>query len=302
MALAGYWAEPRIDRHETRVFWPSLDAMIRDDDPVRFVDEILGSLNWSEWEAHYKRERGQPPIHPRHVAAAILYGMYRGIRSSRKLEEACCYRFDFIWLVEGRRIDHTTFNKFRTKFRDPLKGLFRQIGRTAMTLGVIRLGVVAFDGTRAKANNSRYKTLTGKTLEAKLEAVDELFEQMMAAMAATDAQQSEEGSPTRLPEALADLEGRREQIREALEKAKASDEARRKQGIDPEKNPAQVPITDPDSQVMPNKEGGFAPNYTPTATTDGYRGFIVDADVLASVNEGEAAVASVAGCTARMRQ
>jgi transposase len=293
MATADYWADARIDRYQTRVFWPSLDWMISDDDPVRFVDEVLAGLDWSEWEAHYRRKRGQPPIHPRHVAAAILYGMYRGIRSSRKLEEACFYRFDFIWLVEGRRIDHTTFSKFRTKFRDPLKGLFRQIGRTAMTLGVIRLGVVGFDGTRVKANNSRYKTRTAKTLEGKLQALDELFEQMMAEMAATDAQQSEEGSSTRLPEPLADLERRREQIREALEKAKAADEARRKQGVNPDKNPAQVPITDSDSQVMPHKEGGYGPNYTPTATTDGYRGFIVDADVLASVNEGEAAVASV---------
>jgi hypothetical protein len=52
--------------------------------------------------------------------------MYRGIRSSRKLEEACHYRFDFIWLVEGRHIDHSTFATFRTKFREPLKDLFRR--------------------------------------------------------------------------------------------------------------------------------------------------------------------------------
>ena len=50
------------------------------------------------------------------------------------------YRLDFIWLLHGRRMDHTTLSKFRTKFRKPLKGLFRQIGRLAMTLGLIRLG------------------------------------------------------------------------------------------------------------------------------------------------------------------
>ena len=52
-------------------------------------------------------------------------------------------------------------------------------------------------------------------------------------------------------------------------------------------------MTDPDSKVMSNKEGGFAPNYTPVAATDGHRGFIVDTDVLAEVNEGPPSAESV---------
>jgi hypothetical protein len=212
--------------------------------------------------------------------------LYRGIRSSRKLEEACCYRFDFMWLAENRRIDHTTFAKFRTKFHRPLKDLFRQIGHIAMTLGLIRLGEVAFDATRVKANNSRFKTRTAKTLEEKLKVLDELFEELTAKLAAVDAEQEGTGSPTRLPAQLADVERRREQIRQARARAKAADEARRKQGTNPEKNPAQVPMTDAASRVMPNKEGGYAPNYSPTAMTDGYRGFVVDDDVTAEVNEG----------------
>ena len=63
----------------------------------------------------------------------------------------------FMWLVENRRIDHTTFAKFRTRFHAPLRDLFRQIGRMAMNLGLIRLCEVAFDGTRVKANNNVIK-------------------------------------------------------------------------------------------------------------------------------------------------
>jgi len=289
-----------MNRQQMALFAPTLEAMIREDDPVRLFDEVLVGVDWSAWEAEYHGKLGQPPIHPRYVAGAILYGLCRGIRSSRKLEEACCYRLDFLWLLEGRQIDHSTFSKFRVKFQGPLKELFRQVGRIAMTLGLIRLGEVAFDGTRVKANNSRYATRTAKSLEAKLAALDELFEQMMGEMEAGDAashlQQTGDGqadSPTRLPGPLAEMQKRREQIREALGQAKAADEARDKKGRDPEKNPAQVPTTDPDSRVMPNKEGGYAPNYTPTATTDGHRGFIVDADVLAEVNEGGGAAESV---------
>jgi transposase len=286
MATVDYWAEDPLDRDRARIYSPTLDSNLSQDDPVRLVDEVLGQIDWSSWEAEYKHQRrGQPPIHPRIIAAAILYGMYRGIRSSRKLEEACCYRLDFIWLVRGFRIDHTTFNKFRTKFKQPLKDLFRQIGRIAMTLGLIRLGEVAFDGTRVKANNSRYHTLTAKTLEEKLAALDKVFEGLLQDTEAADARQAGDGSPTHLPDDLADLEERRARIQQALEKAQAADEARRKNGIDPAKNPAQIPTTDPDSKVMPNKEGGYAPNYTPVVTTDGERGFILDVDVLAEVNE-----------------
>lgn len=291
MGAKDYWARPPIGRGRQI---SSLDSLIAMDDPVRVFQEVMDGVDWGPWEAEYKRTGlGQPPIHPRYIAAAILYGLYRGIRSSRRLEEACCYRFDFMWLVENQRIDHTTFAKFRTKFHAPLKDLFRQIGRMAMNLGLIRLCEVAFDGTRVKANNSRFKTRTAKTLEEKLRALDELFEELTAKLAVADAEQASLGSPTRLPPELRNVEQRRERIRQALAKAKAADEARRKQGVNPEKNPAQVPMTDVDSKVMPNKEGGYAPNYTPTATTDGFQGFVVDCDVVAEVNEGGAAVPSV---------
>ncbi len=139
MLVKGYWSEPLMDRQHTRVFFPTLDSMIDQDDPVRLVDEVLNEADWSHWEAEYNGHRGQPPIHPRYIAAAILFGMYRGIRSSRKLEEACRYRFDFIWLVEGLHIDHTTFANFRTKFHQSLKDLFRRIGRIAIVTYWTRL-------------------------------------------------------------------------------------------------------------------------------------------------------------------
>lgn len=296
MATVDYWAEAPMNRDQISLFSPTLDSMIGDSDQVRLFDEVLADMDWSLWEAEYNGRRGQPPIHPRHLAAGILYGLCRGIRSSRKLEEACCYRLDFIWLLHGRQIDHTTFCNFRTSFSAPLKDLFKQVGRVAMERGLIRLCEVAFDGTRVKANNGRYATRTAATLEEKLAALDTLFDQMMSEIAANDAstsppaQSSEAASPRQLLAELDQLDERRQQVREALEKARATDEARRKKG---RKTAAKIPTTDSDSGVMPNKEGGYAPNYTPTATTDGHRGFIVACDVAAEVNETELAVPSV---------
>jgi transposase len=299
MASVDYWAEAPMCRQQTALFAPTLDAMIGDDHPVRLVDEVLRLVDWSSWEAEYDGRRGQPPIHPRVLAGVILFGLARGLRSTRQLEDACCHRLDFIWLAEGRQIDYSTFAKFRTRFGQPLKDLFRQVGRVAMKLGLIRLCEVAFDGTRVKANNSRYNTRTAATLAEKLAALDALFDQMMADWDATEQQrtllepEAGDDSPAHLPAELADLRQRRERVRAALEKARALDELRQKDGIDPRKNPAQAPLADPDSRVMPNKEGGYAPNYTPTATTDGECGFIVDCEVLGEVNETAQAAPSV---------
>jgi transposase len=296
MASLEYWAEAPMQRQQMALFAPTLDAMISPDDPVRLVDELLAGLDWSAWEAEYDGKRGQPPIHPRIIAAGMLYGLCRGIRSTRKLQEACCYRLDFLWLVEGRQIDYTTFAKFRTRFGPQLKDVFRQLGRLAMSLGLVRLGEVAFDGTRVKSQNSRYNTKTSKTLAEKLAALDTQFDQMLAEWDACEEQRrldEREDSPTQLPAPLADLNERRKKVQAALEKARALEELRRKDGVDPEKNPAQVPMNDPESRVMPNKEGGYAPNYTPTATTDGHAGYVVDCEVLGDVNETPQAVPSV---------
>jgi hypothetical protein len=91
-----------------------------------------------------------------------------------------------------------------------------------------------------------------------------------------------EGQPRDLPPELADAKRRQEKLRELLEQLRKTDAARKKDGI---KTPAQLPKADTDSNVMPNKEGGYAPNYTPTAATDGTQNFIVDCDVIAGPNE-----------------
>ena len=101
------WATPPVDRGQTAMFPSTLDQTVCPDHPVRIMDEILRGLDWAAWEAHYVLLVGQPPIHPRVVAGAILYGMTLGIRSSRRLEWACGNAIDFLWLVQGEHIDHS---------------------------------------------------------------------------------------------------------------------------------------------------------------------------------------------------
>ncbi len=284
-----YWDQAPQKRDQIVLFSTTLDSRIPEDHPVRLFDEVLQLQDWSEWEAKYNGRHGRPPIPPRVMAGVILYGLSRRIRSSRFLEYLIQHNFDFMWLVEGRSIDHSTLCEFRTGFQQPLKNLFKQIARCALTMGLARLNEVALDGTRVKANNGRFETLTAEGIEAQLHALDEQLEEMLKEAEEADSREQElfdtGRSSTKLPPELAKAQTRQTLLKQALKKVEAADKARRSEGVDPKKNPAQVPTSDPDSRVLPNKEGGYAPNYTPMATVDVVGGFILDADVIASTSE-----------------
>lgn len=283
-----------MDRTQIVLFAPTLDSMIPEDQGVRLFDEILSRMDWSAWEGRYCQDLGQPPIHPKVLAGILLYGMSLGMRSSRVLERACRVQFDFIWLASGEHPDHSTICEFRTRFRGELKDLFKQIGHLAMSMGLIRLNQVGLDGTRVLANSSRHGTLSAGAIEGKLAELEPLIEQMLL-----ECEEADRKDPDRhgsgageLPRELKDLQRRKEALDKALAHAHEID-ARRAQRSDAPKQAASVPVTDADSAVLPNKEGGFAPNYTPMAAVDGQRGFVVDCDCHAEACESQTTVPTV---------
>ncbi len=280
-----YWAKPGLDRFQTLLLYPTLDESVSKCHPVRQLEQILRAMDWSSWTQEYNGRVGQPPIPPWVMAAVILYGLMRRIRSSRQLEYACGNYIDFIWLAEGRRIDHSTFCDFRTKFKEPLKQLFKQIGHVAMRMGFIRLLEVAFDGTRVKANASRFHTWTAEKVEAVLQELETRVAEMLKQAETADVSDAtllDDHPSQAVPPELADAKKQQEKLRQVLDELREADAARKKDGI---KTPAQMPKADTDSTVMPNKEGGYAPNYTPVVATDGTANFIVDCDVIPGPNE-----------------
>jgi transposase len=288
-----YWDRPLVRRDQMVLFAPTLDESISEEHPVRLLDEILRARDWSAWEAEYDGTRGRPPIPPWVMAGVILYGMMRRVRSSRMLEYLCSHSIDYMWLVEGRSIDYSTICTFRTRFREPLKDLFRQVVRMGMRMGLVALVKVAFDGTRVKANASRFQTWTGEKLEAALKELEALFEQAMAETEQADAAGPGPMAEEPLPPELATAKARRDKLHALLKEIQAADEARRQLGVNTEKNPAQMPKADPESKVMPNKEGGYAANYTPLAAVDLQGGWIVDAEAIAEPHEEGQTLAAV---------
>jgi transposase len=291
-----YWAKAPMAREQLVLITTTLDDRIPEDHPVRLFAEILEGYDWSSWEAQFHGRRGQPPIHPRILAGLWLYGLRRGVRSSRKLEYMAGHNIDFLWLSQGHEPDFSTLSEFRSKFSAELRDLFRHVGRVAMAGGFLTLVDLGTDGTRVKANNSRYQTWTAARIAAALEELAAEFEKRLVETQQTDREENDllgESSGERLPAVLADLAARREKLQAIQAQLQAADAVRKKEGVDPIKNPAQIPKHDPDSRVLPNKEGGYAPNYTPLATTEGHGGYIVDADVIVGPNEQQELVPSL---------
>lgn len=288
------WAQTPVPREQLVLFSTTLDERIPADHTVRLLVEILDTQNWTDWERHYVLVEGQPPIHPKTIAGALLYGLTLGIRSSRRLEYMCGHSIDFMWLAEGRVIDHSTFCGFRTRFQRELKQLFRQINLIAMRMGLIRLNQVAYDGTRVKANSSRQHTVSAKTLDERLAALDVQVEEMFAQIDQNDQEDlfGDRSSSTSLPRPLADMQRRQESLRKALKAARAMD-AKRQKRSDAPKKAAKVPVADPDSAILPNKEGGHAPNFNPLVAADAHRGFIVDANVVSGTPESETVIPTI---------
>jgi transposase len=279
-----YWQDAPMPREQMLLIPATLEETIPADHPVRMIDELLSRMDWSEWEACYHGSLGQPPIHPSVLCKILLFAMIRRIRSSRQIEYALKHSIDFMWLSSGRQIDHVTLCEFRRKHPDELRGIFRQLVKLAIDLGMANLSELCIDGTRVLASANKYKTWTAARLEKALAELDRQLSDALSDLEDADRVNEDllgdEHSADKLPAGLADIEARRAKLAEHLETVRAMDAARAKYGTDAAKNPAQLPKTDPDSRILPNKEGGYAANYTPMATVDSQGGFIVSADVM----------------------
>lgn len=279
----GYWQDAPIPREQLVLFTSSLDERIPPDHPVRLLDEILDQLDWSEWESCYNGTKGQPPIHPSILCKVLLFAMSRRIRSSRQMEYEVGHSIDFIWLTSGRRLDHTTLSEFRRQHTSQLKGIYRQMVQIAISMGVAKLSELCIDGTRVRADANRYRTYKREKVSKLLEELDQQITQAMAGLETNDSidELFDDGQKAdKLPSELEDLNLRRAKLQEVMDQLEEMEEQRRQDGIDNKKNPAQLPVNDLDSRILPNKEGGYAPNYTPMAVTETENGFIVGADVL----------------------
>jgi transposase len=290
---------------------PSLREWLPENHLAYFVGDVVDNLDLSAMDAVYGSEkRGQPPYDPRMMTKVLVYaycvGVFSSRRIARRLEEDIAFRV----LAAGNQPDFRTISDFRKIHLATLVGLFEQVLQIALEAGAMKLGRVALDGTKVKANASKHKAMSydrmvekQKTLKAE---VKQLLLEAEAADAEEDARHGKNQSGDELPDELKRREDRLRKIREAKrvveQRARAKAEA---EGQDPEKAQPkpkdQYNFTDPESRIMRGADG-IVQGYNAQAAVEPGLQLIVGQTVTQAANDKEQLLPMVAVVEAQSGQ
>jgi transposase len=206
---------------------PSPNEWLPEDHLAYFVLDLLADLDLGpiERSLQAKDARGERPFAPRMMLALLVYGYAVGVFSSRKIERATHEDVAFRVLAAGEHPHFTTINDFRLRHRGAFADLFQQVLEECMSAGLVKLGHVAIDGTKMKANASKHKAMSYDRMEKDEARLKAEVESLIARAEATDAAEDElhgvGQQPSDLPAELRRREDRRAVIRANREALKA---------------------------------------------------------------------------------
>lgn len=231
-----------------------------------FILDVIKELDLHAIHAFYEKEsRGQPPHHPEMMVALLLYGYCVGIPSSRKIERRTYEDVAFRVLAGGQHPDHTRISEFRRIHGQALSGLFVQVLKLCQKAGLVKLGHVAIDGTKIKANASKHKAMSYEHMAKKeAELKKKVAELLRAAEQADREEDVEFGVGVRgdeLPAELQRAESRLAVIRHAKAEleAEARQQAEEHRARDDDEEPPSGPAGGPaplPSHRVPTDESG----------------------------------------------
>ncbi len=244
---------------------PSLRDWLPEGHLAFFVSDLIDQLDLSAITTVYEdEERGYPPYHPVMLTKVLVYAYCVGVFSSRKIQRRMVEDVGFRVLAAGNEPDFRTIADFRKTHLTALRGFFEQVLRLARELGAPRVGRVALDGSKVKANASKHKAMSYKRMGEKQRDLRAEVKQLLAQADAADVAEDAEYGPDRhgddLPAELQRRESRLKRIREAKRvlEARAKDEAAAAgepaEAATPDPK-AQYNFTDPESRIMKGPDG-----------------------------------------------
>ena len=270
-----------------------------------YISDTVDSLDLSAFHARYAGggPRNQP-FHPAMMVKVLIYGYATGVFSSRKLARKLHEDVAFRVLGAGNFPAHRTLSDFRVLHLKELAALFVQVVKLARECGLVKLGTIAVDGTKVKANASRHKAMSYRRMEQAEAELKAQIDQLLARAKATDAAERDEPEVD-LPAEIARREARLAVIKAAKERLEArqreADAARGRSADDdrrprhPDGTPKRGPkykrefgvpeptdqesFTDPDSRIMKHAGGGFEQSYNAHTAVDATHQIIVAAEL-----------------------
>lgn len=266
-----------VDRHQMVMFPEMLDAYVAEDNPVRFVDAFVDSLDLRMlgFERAVPKGTGRPPYNPAILLKLYIYGYLNRIRSSRRLETEANRNVEVIWLLGKLAPDFKTIADFRRDNGEPIRAVYREFTSLCRSLGLFGGELVAIDGSKFKAVNSRERNFTERKLKALRKRVEDKIEQYLQELDKNDAQESnsEKWTKAELQEKIEWLKKRKGAYDELQQQMEDSGES-------------QVSLTDEDARSMRLGRGrGTTVGYNVQISVDAKHKLIVDHEVTNECND-----------------
>lgn len=299
---------------EAQLLPPSVQDYVPMDHLSRLIVALVrDSLDLSAISGSYTSVLGQPPFDPGMMTVLLLHGYASGLYSSRRIAKAAVERADFMMIVAGDPPDFRTISEFRKRHLKALASLFVQVLQLAEKAGLVKLGHVALDGTKIKANASKHKAMSYDRMKKREAELKAEVERWLKAAEGADAQEDKLHGAKRgdeMPDWVTDKQKRLEKIREAkaaLEaeaKAAAEEEMQRRMKAEEKriaegrkksgKTPAppseepdgktQRNFTDPESRILKTKDG-YIQGYNAQAAVDAEAQIIVAHSLTQSMSD-----------------
>ncbi|MGB5933211.1 MAG: IS1182 family transposase [Anaerolineae bacterium] len=266
-----------IHRNQRIMFPESVDEYIGDDNPVRFIDAFVESLDLEAlgFERAVPKETGRPPYDPGDLLKLYTYGYLNQIRSSRRLEKEAHRNVELMWLLGKLAPDFKTIADFRRHNGRAIREVCRQFTLLCRQLSMFGGELVAIDGSKFKAVNSRGRNFTRPKLKRMNRRIDEKIERYLQELDENDELELDSYRPTagELREKIEALQKRKQEYQELQERLDAHQET-------------QISLTDSDARSMPvGKRRGTDVAYNVQISVDDKHHLIVDHEVTNAVTD-----------------
>jgi transposase len=254
---------------------PDIQKMIPKNHLVRAIDTVVEHLDMKKIHSSYSEE-GQPGYHPKMLLKILLYGYSTGVRSSRKIAQKTESDIYYMYLSAMQRPDFRTISDFRKLKLEYIQQYFVEVVTLCKKLGMISFGHISIDGSKIKANASKYRTFKKEDIldyESRLEEkIKEILSGAEQADTEEDKQYGEDKRGDEIPEELSDN-------KKLIEKIKQAKKELEEEKLD------RINLTDKDSRLMRNTDGGYNMGYNVQIAVDSENQIIVSGDVVSKEND-----------------
>jgi transposase len=264
------------ERNQFVMFPDCIDEYITEENPVRIIDAFVNGLDLTKLEFTRTNPKaiGHPSYDPKDMLKLFIYGYMNQVRSSRRLEKEASRNVEVMWLLNKLVPDFKTIADFRKDNKEALKGVFREFTMLCKSWDLFGKELVAIDGSKFRASNSKRNNFSSKKLDRSLKYIDEKIAEYLKSLEEGDVLEANEKklSSEEIKQKIEELKNRKTAYQTYQEKLKESGED-------------ELSTIDPDARLMGANNKATEVGYNVQTAVDGKHKLAVDFEVINSSSD-----------------